>query len=294
MKRLPELILAATLGNRPFSDSIVSVDPATSSVKTLLSPTSGRSYTGVTGWSLHDPMIVQVDQLQDEATVQSLISYDLIHKTVSPCCWDVPVKKGMGALSPDGTTYAFPDFPSAQASITVVACNRNVPVIVGNFHAPEDRGNPSWYLSLEWAESGSELAAVHAWRLDGLHTELQLIDTKTMTARTLVKYEDGPVAASVAPDGRIAVLDKNGVEILSPGGGRTILLPNSAQRGRRYLGGGMAWLRFSDSVVLSLVDLNNGVTGEVWKINARAGSVEIIARKNGFMFSSLCSVLTDT
>jgi hypothetical protein len=292
MKNPPEIILAATLGDRPFSDSILSIDPSGSSVKVLLSPSAVRSYTGISALSLAGPMVVQVDQLQGDATIQSLMNYDPRHKKVSPSCWDVPIKKGMGALSPDGNTYAFPDFPSTEARITFVVCRQNAPFIIGQFQGPNHQGSPSWYLSLAWASHGSELVAVQAWRPKGLHTDLQLIDTKTMTARMLVKYEDGPVAAAVAADGRIAVLDKYGVEILSPAGGRSILFPNSARKGRQYLGGGMTWLRLSDSVLLSLVTPNT-LTSELWRIDARDGSVDVIARINGYKFSGICSVLTN-
>jgi hypothetical protein len=288
----PETILAVSLGDRPFSDSIVSVDPsAASSVKTILSPSSKRSFTGISALSLREPMLVQVDQLRGNATIQSLMNYDPVRKKLIPSCWEIPVKKGMGVLSPDGTTYAFPEFPSTKARITFVACHKNAPFITGQFQGPDHEGSPSWYLSLAWAAQGSELVAVQAWRLNGLHTDLQLIDTKTMSGRTLVNYEDGPVAASVAPDGRVAVLDKNGVEILSATGARSVLLPNIARNGRQYLGGGMTWLKLSDRIILSLVTAN-GVTGELWSINAHDGSVDVIGRINGYKFSGICSVAT--
>lgn len=288
----PEIILAVSLGNRPFSDSIISVDPSkSSSIKTLLSPTSGRSFTGISALSLRESMLVQVDELRGNATIQTLMNYDPVRKQLSPSCWEIPVKKGMGVLSPDGSTYAFPEFPSTSARITFVVCRKNAPFITGQFQGPDHEGSASWYLSLAWAAQGSELLAVQAWRLNGLHTDLQLIDTKTMRSRTLVKYEDGPVAASVAPDGRIAVLDKSGVEIFSAAGARSVLLPNSARNGRQYFGGGMTWLKLSDRIILSLVT-PNGATGELWSINAHDGSVEVIGRVNGYKFSGICSVTT--
>jgi hypothetical protein len=292
----PEVILAIASGDLPFSDSIILVPPDGASTRTLFSPSSERSYSGVSAVSMTKPMVIQVNELKNGVVNQSLLDYDPETGKLNSCCWDVGAKKGMGTISPDGQTYAFPDFPSTQAGITFVRCDQKGAPVISHFQDAEIQGDQSWYISLAWGATGGELAAVKVWRgkgIRGLRTELQLIDTATKTQRTLLAPEDVVVAASVAADGRIAILDTNGVEILLPATGeRRVVLPKASLNGRRYLSGGMLWLKHSESVVLSLLAPTETV-GELWMIAVHDGSVRVINRMNGFRFSSICSASTN-
>jgi len=290
--RDPEVVLAAVLGERPFTDSIVLVSLEGAS-RTLLAPTRQRSYTGVSAVSMRQPIAVQVNSLSSDAVTQSLMEYNPETKRIRPSCWDVATTKGMGAISPKSDTYAFPNFASEHAGITFVRCNQTGGTPnVSQFIDPETSGNRAWYISLAWFADASRLAAVKVWRggdFRGIRTELQLIDVGTKKRQIVLGREDAVVACAVAKDGRVSVLDGRGVEILSPDSGeRRIVLPTQRLDGRRYLSGGITWLNLSNDIVVGLVAPTETI-GELWKISARDGSAKVLDRRKGFRFASICS-----
>lgn len=291
-----EVLLVAALGPRPFSDSVFIISPDGSSTRTLLPASRTRSYTGMAAVSLAKPIIVQVSELKDGEVDEALRDYHFGSGKLSQSCWNLDPKRGIGVLSRDGQTYASPDFPALQAGILFMRCTPKTAPAILRYVDKESSGDRSWYISPAWSPTGRELAAVKVWRNEtgrGLITELHLIEPTTMTRRVLLSSDDGVVAVSIAPDGRIAVLDKAGIEVLNPATGtRQTVLAQNGLKGRRYMSGGMAWLTHSNSVVLSLV-MPAEYSSELWKISVSDGSVSVISKLNGVRVSSICSVAVE-
>jgi hypothetical protein len=287
----PEVILAATSGDRPFSDSIIAVSTDGAWEKTFFSPSWVRSYTGIAALSLARPMVIRQREANGTSVLDSLLDYDPITGKITPSCRDVKVKKGMGTLSADGLIYAFPNFPSSRAGITFVQCDQMRSQFVSCFQDMEIQNARSWYISLDWNGSDRELLAVKVWRgkaAKGLLTELHLINTVDKSHQVPLGQEEGVVAAAAGPNGQIAVFTKNGIEVLTSGSGqRRLLLPIVNLNNRKYSGGGMVWLKRSGILALSLL-ASNETAGELWVIPIGDGSARVITRKQGFRFSSIC------
>jgi hypothetical protein len=237
------------------------------------------------------PMVIQVNELTSDAVSESLSDYDPATKRLTPSCWNVAVKKGMGALSPDSKTYAFPNLASVHAGITFARCEPNGGTVIDQFTDPETAGDQAWYTSLAWFPDSKRLAAVKVSRgkeFRGIRMELSVIDVASHTRKIILGREDVVFACAVAWDDRIAVYDLKGVEVLGPTGERRTVLPASRLNGRRFLGGGIAWLNLSNRIVLGLVAPSE-ITGELWRIAADDGSVKILDKRKGFRFTSICS-----
>lgn len=237
-----EVLLFATIGSKPFLDTVYKVRPDGSRLRAVFSPSRGRSYLYASGNSLRDRLIVTVHETNFAGEV---VDYLYVNHRVSGEWRRLVTEEGFegkGVMSPDGSKVVFTLAPTE---------NRGHPTLrITNLQNSEtkeltDAEEGTWDGNPSWRPDGEEITFLRSrFTSEGILSNLLRVSPSGGEPRSLLEPPDEPVAAfCYAPDGkRLAIWAKQGLELLETSDGkRTLILPWTKLSNYEYHGG-VVWL----------------------------------------------------
>lgn len=284
-----EIVLAVALDSRSSSYSIVAIPAGGHGGRDLFRGTLRRSYSGIAIRSLSEGMTLRVREWNGSKFRESLLDFNPTDNVFSPSCRADGPPGDIGVFSPNGKIYARARSAGGRAAVTLITCGLGQPTMVSELVDPAEKAPRAWYTSLSWSPSGRKIVATRLWQ-DGrsFHSELRLL-TLTGGVATVLPKAEGPIASAFASEDEIVALARDGIVTvdLRTGQMRT-MLPRTGLDGRRYIGGGIAWVPKSHSVAIGLFNPTTN-SGEIWKIHAGVQATEILyKRKNNRFYNTLC------
>jgi Tol biopolymer transport system component len=277
-----ELILFTTIGNRPFSDSISTVEPDGSNVNRILPPHGRRSYLHASGNSLQKSMTLLVHELNLRQQVEDHI---FIYQPGSGK-WNrlltMEGLEGSAYMSPDDKHVAFVFAPQDQRS--------QLRLWVADLETTEFRRlttdnieQGAWEGYASWRPDGQEIAFIRLGvAQDGVETTLMRVPLSGGEPAVLLGPGTNEVTAvCYAPDGqRLALMTKEGLELLDlKEQKRTVIRPWSEMPNKQFQTGGLAWLRTQDKIAFTLFD-NQTHEYEIWTVPSSGRDAKKIYRGN--------------
>ena len=262
-----EVILFSTIGNAPFRDSIYKIRSDGSGVKVVLSPNQGRSYLYLSGNSLRDKLIVTVHETNFAGEIADYLY--IYHASTND--WRRLVVEdgfeGTGILSPDGSKVVFTLAPPEQQHQPKLWLTDFQKSETKHVTTPPDG---SWDGSPAWRADSEQIAFVRSrFTSEGVLSNLLQVSLSGGEPTSVLGSDEPMGAFCYSPDGRrVAVLTRAGLEVFEISDKkRTVILPWSKMSSHSYSGGGMAWSRTQDKIVIALAN-NQTNQHELWTMSS--------------------------
>jgi hypothetical protein len=289
--RRSQVILFATIGNKPFLDYVYRICPDGSGVRAVFSPRRGHSYLYASGNSLRDKLIVTVHETNFTGEVADYLYVN----HVSTGEWRRLITEagyeGKGVMSPDGSKVVYtlaPEEKRASRRLWVTDLDTSRTRQLTSPQEGSWDGNPMW-----WPDGQGVAFLRSHYTTEGIFSNLLSVSLSGGEPTTLLG-PDVPVAAfCYAPDGkRLAIWGKEGLELLDTSGEpRTLILPWSKLANYAYRGGGLAWSGIQDQIVLALFNKQSN-QDELWTISSNGEDLRrIYSHKDGRII--LCSFIRE-
>jgi len=264
-----EVVLFSTIGDIPFRDCICSVETDGSNFKRLLSPTQNRSYLYASGNSLRNGLVVTVEELDSSGQIE--VHMYLYHPKDDQWIRLLTEEglEGAGYMSPDSSRIAYVFAPKSQPKqlrtwvMDLKTGNRKK--LTG-----DDNQEGAWDGYLSWRPDGKEIVFLRLnLTADGVTSKLMSVSPSGGQPNLILEKQEGTAASCYAPDGkRLAVLSKNGLEILEPTEpSRKVIVPLSSLPNVQLLMGSLICSRTQDVIAFSVFNRETKQY-ELWTVSS--------------------------
>lgn len=249
-----EKLVFASLGDKPFADSIEVVRAEGGAVQAILIPQNRKSYQFASGYSLSDRLVILVHEAtQDGTNLNRLYFYYTVTKH-----WELATDEdgndGSGVLSPDNQTLAFIRHKKDEpGGLWLVTTRNKQPRLLMRESVPSE-----WYASPSWRPNTSQIGLIELTRSNrGILTQVVLFNVDSLLKETLI----APVGGfCFSPDGsQVGLITGNGIEVMSINTSeRKVIAPWGSLNGRIYKDGGMSWSQDRGLLAIALFDQSTG------------------------------------
>lgn len=283
-ERPAEIIFFATIGNRPFQDSISSVWPDGSRLEEFLTPNHGKSYLAVSGTSTSKRFVLAVHQVSanSKRTENHLFLYDPISQ-VRKRLIDQEGIEGYGAVSPDDSRVVVefePQTPAGekreQGRLWMVDLTSGE---IKRLTTNDEEG--TWDSQPAWRPDSKEIIFLR-FRLtpQGVLSKLMRVSAEGGEPKVLA---EGVADACYAPDGRrLAIVAYGGLQVWDPAKDtRAPIVSRSSFPDHKYLASGLSWSGTFDKIAFSISNLKTNQS-ELWTVSSNGQDAkQLLIEKNG-------------
>jgi Tol biopolymer transport system component len=268
--RPAEIVFFATIGNRPFQDSLSSVWPDGSHRDEFLTPNRGKSYLAVSGTSTSNRFVVAVHQLSANAkrTENHLFLYDPNFQVPKRLITQEGVE-GYGAISPDDSRVVVEFNPQRQADEKRER-GRLWMVELGSGEITKLTSNDeegTWDAQPTWRPDSSEIMFLR-FRLtpQGVLSKLMSVSAKGGEPNALA---EDVADACYAPDGkRLAIVVAGGLQVWNPAKNtRALIVSWNSFPDHKYLASGLSWSGTFDKIAFIISDMKTNQS-ELWTVSS--------------------------
>jgi Tol biopolymer transport system component len=281
--RPAEILFFATIGNRPFQDSISSVWPDGSHRDELLTPHHSQSYVAVSGTATSKHFVVAVHQVSANAkrTENHLFLYDPNFQVGKRLITQEGVE-GYGAVSPDDSRVVVEFDPQTQADKKreqgrlwiVDPASGEIKKLTTN----DEEG--TWDAQPAWSPDSLEIIFLRL-RLTPQGVLSKLMRVSAQGGEPMAIAED-VADACYAPDGkRLAIVAYGGLQVWDPAKNtRALIVSWSSFPDHKYLAGGLSWSGTLDKIAFSISNMKTNQS-ELWTVSSNGQDARQLLVENG-------------
>jgi len=279
-----EVIMFSIIGQRPFSDSILTVWPDGSRVESLLRPNKGKSYLAASGSSLRGRLVVAVHE--NNSFTQQIENHLYLFETGSGA-WQrlltLDGGEGYGLISPDNSHVVL-EFEPKSVSGEKRGDDRLWLVDLSTGQAKKLTTNDeegTWDTLPAWRPDSEEITFLRCQMSQtGIRTKLMRVSRKGPQPSLLA---EGAVDACYSPDGKqLAMVASGGLQIWDPAKDeRRLIVPWDTFPNHKYLAVGLAWSKMTNSIAFAITNQTTGES-ELWTVSSEGKDAKkIFSTKSG-------------
>jgi len=282
-ERPAEIIYFATIGNRPFQDSISSIWPDGSRREEFLSPKHGKSYLAASGTSMSKRFVVAVHEVSanPKRTENHLFLYDPNSQVRKRLITQEGIE-GYGAVSPDDSRVVVEFEPRTPAGEKreqgrlwmVDLASGSIEKLTSN----DEEG--TWDAQPAWRPDSEEVIFLR-FRLtsEGVLSKLMRVSAK---GDEPIALAEGVADACYAPDGRrLAIVAYGGLQVWDPAKDtRALIVSWSSFPDHKYLASGLSWSGTFDKIAFSITNMKTNQS-ELWTVSSNGQDAKQVLVENG-------------
>lgn len=263
-----EVIIFSVIGERPYSDAVLTIWPNGANLELLLEPKDNRSYLGASGNSLQGSLVVAVHEnsLLTQKPENHLFRYDIPTGSWRRVLAQDGIE-GYGVISPDGSQLVLEFEQRTTTDVRGQGRLWIVDMVSGDARMLTNDQKGTWDTLPTWRSDGQEVAFLRCQlTTKGVMTKLMSISIMGGEPRFLA---DGVVDACYSPNGeRMAIVADGGLQIWDPiTGTRKVILPWKDLPNHQYLAVGLTWSQSQNKIALGLTNRATGAS-ELWTISS--------------------------